>query len=75
MYRIYRTYKTVRPKKARTADHKVQSQLQSSSLHIAQFVDHIGAKKRFWNLKNDRSFFFFLHALKAEFLYYIFQTE
>ena len=38
--RIY-TYKTVRPKKARTADHKVQSQLQSSSLHIAQFVDHI----------------------------------
>ena len=73
MYDRISTYKTVWPKKARIADHKMQSQLQSSSLHIAQFVDHIGVK-RFWNLKNDRSFFF-LHAPKAKFLYYIFQTE
>ena len=73
MYDRISTYKIVRPKKARIADHKMQSQLQSSSLHIAQFVDHIGVKTRFWNLKNDRSFF--LHAPKAGFLYYIFQTE
>ena len=70
MYDRISTYKTVQPKKARSADHKVQSQLQSSSLHIAQFVDHIGAKKRFWNLKNDGSFFFTCTP-KAEFLYYI----
>ena len=59
-------YKIGWPKKARTADHKVQLWLQSS-LHIAQFVDHILARRGFVTSKK----YGFLHHQKLNFLYYL----